>query len=97
MYGALRRPLTANLRGTIVGRMTSKRINAIETLDLERLADRIEELIGVCESLRDENRKLRARLAGAEANQQRLVESGEQTRRRIETMVSRLKVLETEL
>jgi cell division protein ZapB len=77
--------------------MTSKRINAIESLDLEQLADRIEELISICEILREENRNLRIRLANAEANQQRLLENGEQTRRRIETMISRLKVLEAEL
>jgi cell division protein ZapB len=79
------------------GGMTSKRINALESVDLEQLADRIEELINICESLREENRSLRIRLASAEANQQRLVENGEHTRHRIETMISRLKVLEAEL
>jgi cell division protein ZapB len=89
--------LTGNRRTTYSGAMTSKRINAIESLDLERLADRIEELISICEILREENRSLRIRLASAEADQQRMVENGEQTRRRIETMISRLRVLEAEL
>lgn len=94
---ARRRPLTPLPANTIVGRMTMKRPSAARALDLEQLADRIEELISVCESLQDENLRLRRRLAGAEARQQALVESGEETRRRIEGMISRLRILETEL
>ena len=77
--------------------MTSKRINAVETIDLDLLGAQIEELIAVCEKLQQENDRLRARQSQMEAVHARLTENNEFTRRKIEAMVSRLKVLETEL
>lgn len=77
--------------------MTSKRINAVETIDLDLLGAQIEELIAVCEKLQQENNRLRARQSQMEAVHARLTENNEFTRRKIEAMVSRLKVLETEL
>lgn len=77
--------------------MTSKRINAVEAIDLDLLGAQIEELIAVCEKLQQENDRLRARQSQMEAVHARLTENNEFTRRKIEAMVSRLKVLETEL
>jgi cell division protein ZapB len=77
--------------------MTSKRINAAEKLDLELLATQIEELIALCEGLQRENDRLRTRQSQLEAKQVHLNENNEFSRRKIEAMISRLKVLETEL
>lgn len=77
--------------------MTSKRINAVEKLDLELLTSQLEELIALCERLQDENDRLRARQSQMEAQQARLLESNEFSRNKIETMISRLKVMEAEL
>ncbi len=89
--------MTVKERGTIVGGMTSKHINATEKFDLDLLATQIEELIALCEQLQRENDELCARQAQMEARQTRLHENNEFSRRQIETMISRLKVLETEL
>lgn len=86
-----------NEGGTIVGGMTSKRINAAEKFDLDLLATQIEELIALCESLQRENDQLRARQSQLETKQANLHENNEFSRRKIEAMISRLKVLETEL
>lgn len=77
--------------------MTSKRINAVEAIDLDLLSAQIEELIAVCEKLQQENDRLRARQSQMEAAQARLSENNDFARRKIEAMVSRLKILETEL
>jgi cell division protein ZapB len=77
--------------------MTSKRINAVEAIDLDLLSAQIEELIAICEKLQQENDRLRAKQSQMEAAHVRLTENNEFTRRKIEGMVSRLKVLETEL
>lgn len=77
--------------------MTSKRINAGSALDLERLADQIEELIALCERLGKENEVLRARCAALQSERSTLADRHDLSRRRIEAMVSRLKILENEL
>lgn len=90
-------PLTVGGRRLYSGRMTSKRVNAAAALDLELLAVQIEELLGLCERLRQENERLRAQQSQMEKSQAQLAENNEFSRRKIEAMISRLKVLETEL
>ncbi len=77
--------------------MTSKRINTTEKFDLDLLATQIEELIALCENLQRENDELRTRQSQMEARQVHMNENSEFSRRKIEAMISRLKVLETEL
>lgn len=77
--------------------MTSKRVNAGALLDLERFADQAEELIDLCERLQKENDALRARCMRLESERATLVGRHDVSRRRIEAMISRLKILENEL
>ncbi len=61
---------------------------------LERQAD---ELIRVCDKLRDENASLRASQEHLVAERAELIEKNELARSRIEAMVARLKSMEEQL
>ncbi|HEV8018583.1 MAG TPA: TIGR02449 family protein [Steroidobacteraceae bacterium] len=63
-------------------------------LELVRLAKRVEELIGLLEHLRDENRALRARHETLAGERAALMHKNEQVRTRVEAMIGRLKTLE---
>jgi cell division protein ZapB len=78
-----------------VAAMTSKKINAI--LDLDVLTSQIEELIELCERLHEENLRLKAKQAQLQSHHSRLVDRHDQSRRKIEAMIARLKTLEAEL
>lgn len=91
------RPLTVNGLRSIVPGMTSKQINSPQTLDLDLLTLRIEELIKLCERLREENGRLKAAQAQLQATQVRLTDKNELSRAKLEAMIARLKTLEVEL
>ena len=63
-------------------------------LELTRLAKRVDELIGILEHLRDENRALRARHESLAGERAALMQKNEQVRTRVEAMIGRLKPLE---
>jgi cell division protein ZapB len=63
-------------------------------LELVRLTKRVEELIGLLEHLRDENRALRARHETLAGERAALMHKNEQVRTRVEAMIGRLKTLE---
>lgn len=77
--------------------MKSTKLNTPDQIDLDLLIQQFEELIDLCERLQEENYKLRARHAQLQSSHARLADKNELSRRKIETMVSRLKILETEL
>lgn len=77
--------------------MTSKKINAAQKLDVDLLTLRIEELIRLCERLSEENSRLKAALTQMQAAQAKLTDKNELSRSKIESMISRLKMLEVEL
>lgn len=77
--------------------MTSKKISLPEKLDLDMLAGQIEQLIGLCERLHEENHRLKSKHAQTHSHHSRLVDRSDHSRRRIEAMISRLKTLEAEL
>jgi cell division protein ZapB len=77
--------------------MTSKQINSPQKLDLDLLTLRVEELIKLCERLREENNRLKAALTQAQSTQTRLADKNELSRARLESMITRLKTLEVEL
>ena len=64
--------------------------------EIENLEHRIEELIRVVESLRQENSLLRDTQNNLMAERAKLVEKTEEARQRVEAMISRLKTLEQE-
>jgi cell division protein ZapB len=77
--------------------MTSKQINSPQKLDLDLLTQRLEELIRLCERLREENNRLKAVQIQMQAAQTRLADKNELSRARLESMIMRLKTLEVEL
>lgn len=62
--------------------------------ELARLTQRVEELLGVVENLRDENRALKQRHESLANERATLLQKNEQVRARVEAMIGRLKALE---
>lgn len=62
--------------------------------DLKSLEQKLEELLGLCGRLHDENRSLRTSQESLVQEKAELVSKNEQARTRVEAMISRLKSLE---
>ncbi len=62
--------------------------------ELARLTRRVEELLGMVDSLRDENRALKQRHESLANERASLLQKNEQVRARVEAMIGRLKALE---
>jgi cell division protein ZapB len=77
--------------------MSRRKVNSPDKLDLEQLISQFEELITLCERLQDENIHLRAKQVQLQSSHTRLVDKNELSRRKLETMITRLKTLEAEL
>ncbi len=65
--------------------------------DFNIFEKQVDELVGLCDRLREENASLRASQEHLVAERAELIEKTELTRSRIEAMVQRLKSLEDEL
>jgi cell division protein ZapB len=63
--------------------------------EMQQLALRIEQLIGLARRLDEENRLLKNEAAQLSAERSQLFERNQQARSRIESMIVRLKALET--
>jgi cell division protein ZapB len=63
--------------------------------DLRKLEQRVDELIGTCSHLGDENRSLKAQQEKLVAERAALIEKTELARSRVEAMITRLKALES--
>ena len=63
--------------------------------EFKRLEIRIDELIQTCTQLKDENRLLKAQQLSYSSERAKLLEKQEEARHRVETMINRLKALET--
>lgn len=61
---------------------------------LARLEHQVDELLGICASLRQENRSLRARQDALVTERAELIEKTEVARNRVEAMIGRLKAME---
>ena len=66
----------------------------MSSADLKTLEAHIDELIGACEELREENRALREQQAQLMAERAGLIEKSELARSRVEAMIARLKAME---
>lgn len=64
-------------------------------LELKKLENRISELLRACGQLKDENRSLRHRQDTLINERAGLLQKNEQVRARVESMISRLKAMET--
>ena len=62
--------------------------------DLDALEQQVEELLRLCQRLREENTSLRARQETLVAERAELIEKTELARSRVESMISRLKSME---
>jgi cell division protein ZapB len=71
--------------------------NPISTLDneLRRLEQRMDELLGVVNLLREENRALRKGQENLSIERATLLHKGEQARTRVEAIIGRLRTLES--
>ncbi|MFZ1538629.1 MAG: TIGR02449 family protein [Chromatiaceae bacterium] len=65
--------------------------------DIETLERQVDELIQVCNRLREENTWLRARQVTLGEDRAQLVENTELARSKVESMISRLKTMEDDL
>ena len=63
-------------------------------LELERLEKRLDELVVICNQLKDENRSLKQRQDSLIADRATLLQKNEQVRARVEAMIGRLKAME---
>lgn len=63
--------------------------------EFKRLEIRIDELIQTCEQLKDENRLLKAQQQSYSSERAKLLDKQDEARSRVESMINRLKTLET--
>ncbi len=63
--------------------------------EFQRLEIRIDELIQTCEQLKQENRLLKAQQQSYSTERAKLLEKQEEARQRVQTMINRLKAMET--
>ena len=63
--------------------------------EVKRLEIRIDELIQTCEQLKEENRLLKAQQQSYSSERAKLLDKQEEARHRVESMINRLKALET--
>jgi cell division protein ZapB len=63
--------------------------------EFKRLEIRINELIETCEQLKEENRLLKAQQLSYSSERAKLLDKQEEARTRVESMINRLKALET--
>jgi cell division protein ZapB len=62
--------------------------------ELSRLERRLDELVIICNQLKEENRSLKDRQDSLIADRATLLQKNEQVRARVEAMISRLKAME---
>jgi cell division protein ZapB len=62
--------------------------------ELARLEKRLDELVVICNQLKEENRSLKDRQDSLIADRATLLQKNEQVRARVEAMISRLKSME---
>ncbi|HMB71970.1 MAG TPA: TIGR02449 family protein [Gammaproteobacteria bacterium] len=69
---------------------TNKRLE----LELQRIEKRVDELVRICDQLREENRSLRQRQDMLVAEKAGLLQKNDMVRGRVEAMIERLKSME---
>lgn len=74
--------------------MDKSRNNPAVEAELKRLESRLEELVALCNQLREENRSLRDSQEHLVAERAGLLHKNEEVKSRVEAMISRLRSLE---
>jgi cell division protein ZapB len=67
----------------------------IQEQDLRALEIRVEELIRACAHLKDDNKTLRAQVEQLSVERDKLLENNSAARVRVESLIDRLKTIET--
>ena len=75
--------------------MNSEAGNRHFEMELQRLEKRLDELLGICRQLQDENVSLRQRQDSLMEERAKLIQMNDQVRSRVEAMITRLKAMET--
>lgn len=65
--------------------------------EIKKLENLVDDLVGICQGLRQENSLLRERQTALVSERAGLIEKNEQARLRVESMIMRLKILEREV
>lgn len=86
--------MTPAAGGLYIRRMSQEHANQRFDLELKRLERRLEELVQLCDKLREENASLRHRQEALIAERAALLQKNEQVRGRVEAMIGRLKSME---
>ena len=79
---------------SILPRMNSRPTNQRLDLELQRIEKRLEELVAICDQLKEENRSLKQRQEILSTERASLLQRNEQVRGRVEAMIERLKAME---
>lgn len=74
--------------------MMNEKTTQTVDIELKKLETRVDELIGVCEKLTDENRDLRTQKDTLHADRNQLKKKNEQVKTRVEAMITRLRAME---
>jgi len=82
---------------SILAGMSSEDQSSETELDLKRLEIRVEELIRAVRRLKEENTSLRSREGALVNERANLIEKTELAKTRVESMITRLKSMETNL
>ena len=69
----------------------------MDEMDFGALEAKVDELIGLCETLAKQNKELREERQSLRAERARLMERNDQAKSKIDIMISRLKTLEEEV
>ncbi len=91
------RPLTRCMAQSILAGMSNEDQSGETELDLKRLEIRVEELIRALRQLQEENSSLRSREDALISERASLIEKTELAKTRVESMITRLKSMETNL
>lgn len=89
--------MTRCMAQSILAGMSSKDQSSETELDLKRLEIRVEELIRAVRRLKEENTGLRSREDALVNERANLIEKTELAKTRVESMITRLKSMETNL
>ncbi len=69
----------------------------MDNTQIEKLSAKVDELITICEELKQENQLLRSSEHGMREERSVLIEKNELARSKVEAMISRLKALDSEI
>lgn len=86
--------LTPDRLALYIARMMDPGTNKRLELELQRIEKRVEELVRICEQLKEENRSLRQRQDMLVAEKAGLLQKNDMVRGRVEAMIERLKSME---